>query len=391
MREFTILMAFLMSIVALSIDAMLPALGVIGGDLSVENPNHVQYLIGFIFIGMSIGQLVCGPFSDALGRKKVLYAGIALFLAGSAVSFFAQDLGQMLAGRFIQGLGVAGPYVSAVSIVRDKYAGRDMARIMSLIMMIFIAVPAIAPSIGQGILLFASWHYIFALYIVYAIVIGVWIHFRLEESLPPERRIPFKFRNIIDGFYEVVSNRIAVCYMLCMGITFGSFLGYLNSSQQIFQVQFGVGQMFTVYFGGLALVLGLASFFNSRIVEKYGMSYICIRSMVCIILASATFMAINFMVQPELWMFLAYAAILFFCFGLLMGNINSLAMEPMGHVAGIASAVIGSVSSAISMLLGSFIGQLYDNTLVPMTAGFLGLGIVGLLIMLFAEGTRKRA
>lgn len=387
-KEFTILMALLMSIVAISIDALLPALGVIGPELQVSHPNHAQYLIGFIFIGMAIGQLVCGPLSDALGRKKILYVGITLYLIGSVIGYFAQNLETMLLGRFIQGLGVSGPYVSAISIVRDKFSGRDMAQAMSLIMMIFILVPAIAPSLGQAILHVAGWRDIFVLYIVYALVIGGWIVLRLEETLPPEKRIPFKPANLKHGLIEVLNNRVTVGYTVCMGICFGSFIGYLNSSQQIFQTQFLTGDMFTIYFGVLALILGVASLMNSRFVQKLGMRYICFRSIFAIVTASAVFLVINLIMPVTLWMFLAYAAVLFFSFGLMFGNLNALAMEPMGHIAGMASAIIGSISSVMSLTLGTWIGQMYNGTLIPLTCGFLGLGFLSWLAMFWAESGR---
>lgn len=384
-REFTVLMALLMSIVAISIDALLPALGIIGQDLRLENQNHAQYLIGMIFAGMAIGQLVCGPLSDALGRKKVLYSGIALYLAGSVICYLASDLTGLLVGRFIQGLGVAGPYVSTMSIVRDKYAGRDMARVMSLILMIFITVPAIAPSLGQGILFLFTWREIFLLYIGYAVLVGGWLFLRLEETLPPERRVPVTLQALAHGFREVVTTRTTLFYMICTGICFGSFIGYLNSSQQIFQDQFGTGGMFTVYFGLLALILGAASLLNSRLVARLGMRFICLRSVAGIVAASALFLAVNLTVEVTLWMFLAYAAALFFAFGLMIGNLNAMAMEPMGHIAGMASAIIGSVSSVLSLTLGALIGQLYDGTLVPLTAGFLVLGALSWFFMLMAD------
>jgi len=385
MKEFTVLMASLMSIVAISIDAFLPALGVVGQDLHLSNPNHAQFLIGFIFIGMALGQLICGPLSDALGRKPVLYVGIALYLIGSVTCYFAQTIEAMLAGRLIQGLGVSGPYVSAISIVRDKYSGRHMARVMSIIMMIFIMVPAIAPSLGQAIMLYASWRFIFLLYVVYSLSIMTWIFLRLEETLPAEKRISFSWAHIISGVKEVIGNRASFSYTICMGICFGAFLGYLNTSQQIFQVQFGAGKMFAIYFGLLALVLGVASLLNSRFVEKLGMHYICLRSFFAIVVSSAVFLAAHLLVDIQLWMFLMYAAVIFFSFGLVFGNLNALAMEPMGHIAGIASAVIGCVSSLISMGLGAMIGQLYNNTLIPIASGFLVLGIFSILIMLFAD------
>ena len=387
-KEFAILMALLISVVAISIDALLPALGVIGKDLHLANPNHAQFLIVALFGGMAVGQLVAGPLSDALGRKPVLYWGIGLYLCGSLLCFLAPQFGGVLAGRVIQGLGVSAPYVSAMSIVRDKYAGRAMAKIMSIVMMIFIMVPAIAPSLGQGILLVAPWRAIFVLYIFYAVAVTGWIFFRLEETLPPEKRIPFHVPNIRAGFVEVFGNRLTMCYTVCMGIAFGSFTGYLNSAQQIFQTQFGAGKMFTVYFGSLALVFGVSSLLNSRFVERLGMHYICKRSFICIVAASAAFFALNLAMEPRLWMFLAYASVLFFSVGLVFGNLNALAMEPMGHIAGIASAVIGFVSSMVSMVLGAGIGQMYNGTLIPMTLGFLVLGSLSLIILLYTSSPR---
>jgi len=390
-HEFTLLVALLMSIVAISIDALLPALGIISSEIKLDYPNQIQLVVSALFLGMAVGQLICGPLSDATGRKKVLYSGILLFLFGSVICFFAQDITTLLIGRVIQGLGVSGPYVSAISIVRDKYAGREMAKIMSLVMMIFIMVPAIAPSLGQAILLIASWRYVFVLYVFYSVAIGLWIFLRLEETLPKEKRIPFSVTGFTDGFKEVIFNRVTMSYTLCMGLFFGSFMGYLNSSQQIFQVQFQTGKLFTVYFGLLALVFGLASLFNSKFVEKWGMHYISQRAVWGIIVSSAIFLGLHSLFSIQLWMFMVYAAVLFFAFGLIFGNVNAMAMEPMGHVAGIASAIIGAVSSIISMVIGTAIGQLYNNTLIPVTTGFLVMTTLALLMMHVAEGGKTKA
>ncbi len=381
-KEFTILTALMMSIVAISIDALLPALGLIGGEMRVTHENDVQLVIGFIFAGMAIGQLIAGPLSDALGRKPVLYAGITLYLAGSVFCYFANEFDLLLAGRFIQGLGVAAPYVTAVSVVRDKYSGRDMARIMSIVMMIFIVVPAIAPSMGQVVMHWAGWREIFLLYIVYSVTIGLWIAFRLEETLPPEKRSRIELKSFIHGFKTVIGNRTTTLYMVCMGLLFGSFIGYLGASQQIFQVQFGVGEAFAIYFGVLALVLGVASLVNSKIVVRFGMRRICQTAMAIVVAISAMFLGLHYVVDVvTLPMFLCFATVLFFMFGLMFGNLNAIAMEPMGEVAGMASAIIGSVSSVMSIGLGTLIGQMYDNTLVPIAAGFMVLGAGAFLLM----------
>lgn len=381
-KEFTLLMALLISIVAISIDAILPALGVIGKDFSVTNPNHVQLIIGCIFGGMAVGQLIAGPMSDAFGRKPVLYAGILLYLVGSVVCYFSGGLEMLLAGRVIQGLGVAGPYVTAISVVRDKYSGRDMASVMSLVMMIFILVPAIAPSLGQAVLHIASWREIFLLYVAYSITIGLWIMLRLEETLPLSNRIPHKWSAFANGLRIVLSNRTTTIYMVCMGLCFGGFIGYLGASQQIFQDHFGVGEKFSLYFGGLALVLGVASLLNSKFVVRLGMRYICMNAMAAIIIASSMLLVAHYFIDEiTLLMFVIYASVLFFSFGLMFGNLNAIAMEPMGEVAGMASAITGSVSSVISLVLGTLIGQMYNNTLIPIAGGFLVCGAVAYALM----------
>lgn len=387
-KEFTLLVALLMSITAISIDALLPALGIIGNELGATTANQPQLLISMLFLGLAVGQLICGPLSDALGRRPILFGGFALYLVGTVICYQADSLEILMLGRFIQGLGVAGPYISAISLVRDLYHGAQMARVMSLVMMIFVLVPAIAPALGQAILFVSDWRGIFELYLVYAVCLMVWIAFRLKETLPKSNRIAFTRTGFYDGFKEVVTNRITASYTICMGLFFGSFIGYLNSSQQIFQVQFNTGNLFAFYFGLLALVLGFASLINSRIVEKHGPRAIAFRAICVVVVASIGFFSLHAFVTISLWMFLVYAAILFFCFGLLFGNVNSLAMEPMGHVAGIASAVIGSVSSIMSMSIGTVIGQMYNNTLMPISGGFAIMGTLALCLMYWAEKGR---
>jgi len=382
--EFTLLVALLMSIVAISIDALLPALDAIRADIVLSHPNQAQYVVSALFFGMAIGQLICGPLSDATGRKKVLYGGILLFLAGTVLCYVATDINTLLLGRFIQGLGVSGPYVSAISIVRDKYAGNDMARIMSLVMMIFIMVPALAPALGQAVMWFGSWRDIFILYVFYALLIAVWIFCRLEETLPKSHRIAMSKKGFAEGFSEVIRNVPTVCYMICMGLFFGSFIGYLNSSQQIFQSLFQTGEMFVLYFGILAVVFGVASLVNSQWVQKLGMQQLAKLAIWGIIISSALFLLLHLAVSVQLWMFMIYASVLFFCFGLVFGNVNAMAMEPMGHVAGIAAAIIGSTSSLMSMVIGTFIGQMYNGTLIPVTVGFFVFSAISMLIFSFA-------
>lgn len=371
-REFALLMALLMSIVSFSIDAVLPALGEIGRIFELKNNNQSQWVIIGIFSGMTIGQLIAGPLSDAIGRKRILFTGIIIYFLGSLLCFTTQSFEWFLVGRFIQGIGVSGPYVATISIVRDKYSGAQMARIMSLIMMVFMVAPAVAPSLGQLIIHFFGWREIFVLYMVYATVIGAWVALRLEETLLPENRLPMRLQAFQEGFKEVVSNKTTMSYLLCAGFCFGGFIGYLGTSQQIFMQQFGkTGQEFSAYFAVLAGVMGIASFTNSKIVMKFGMRPICIYGFLGLCLISLFFLGIQLLgVAVSFWMFMLYACVLFLLFGTLFGNLNAIAMEPMGHVAGMASAIIGAASSILSLILASIIGQLYNGTLIPMTCGF---------------------
>lgn len=358
-----------MSIVALSIDALLPAFAFITEELKVADPNHTQLTISFLFLGLAIGQLVCGPLSDAFGRKPILFISLTTYLLGTLLCFFASSIESLLMGRFIQGLGVAGPNVAATSLVRDRYKGRQMARVMSLVMMIFIMVPTIAPALGEGILFIAEWRGIFIMYIAYALGITFWIAFRLEESLSVDRRTPFKLQYFKNAFAEVFKTRQTFLAMLASGLVFGWLIGYINSCLQIIQIQFETGRLFSLYFGLGALMIGASSMINSLIVERYGMYFITLRSLAVISLSSCLFLGIQSLITIEFWMFLLYGGVLFSCFGFIFGNMNAIAMEPMGHIAGIAAGVIGFCSSLMSITLGTAIGQAYDGTVYPITLG----------------------
>jgi len=309
---------------------------------------------------------------------------------GSLSCWLARDFDWLLAGRCLQGVGVACPYVTAVSVVRDKYAGRDMARMMSLIMMIFILVPAVAPSLGLAIAGMAGWRAIFLFYVLYAVVIGSWIALRLEETLLPEHRASLTPRAFVHGFRTVITNRTTTFYMVAMGLTFGGLIGYVGASRQIFQDQFHTGGDFALYFGGLALLLGVASMLNSHFVGRWGMRNICTWSAIMMTVASALFLAFQAVLPVTLPIFVTYAGLLFFAFGLMFGNLNAIAMEPMGAVAGMASAIIGATSSVIALLLGTLIGQLYDNTLRPIAQGFLLLGLMSWLLMHYERSWHAR-
>ncbi len=388
LREFVALMALMTSLVALSIDAMLPALADIGRDLGVTHPNEAQLVVSALLAGLSVAQLFYGPISDSLGRKPVIYAGFALFLAGTVVAILATDFTTMLAGRFLQGVGAAGPKVVTVALVRDRYEGRAMARIMSLIMMVFILVPVLAPAIGQGILLVAEWRTVFGLLLALALVAVVWFALRLPETLPRERRKLLSAATVIRGVRETCTNRVAFGYIVAAGFIFGAFVGYLVTAPQIFQGQYGQGAKFPLYFGGLAAAIGAASYVNARLVMRYGMRSLSRRALWSLSTLSLVFFAVGFVFDghPPLWALTLYLLLAFFALGILFGNFNALAMEPLGHIAGTGAAVVGALSSLMAMSLGTLLGQANDGTVLPLTAGFLACGLASLLAARWADG-----
>lgn len=389
-REFVLLSAMLMAITAMSIDTILPALPYIGSALRVADPNHAQYVVSFLFLGFTSGQILYGPFSDSFGRKPTIYAGFFFFILGSLLCLTAASFPMMLAGRLLQGFGAAAPRVVSISIARDLYVGRDMARVMSFVMAVFIFVPVIAPSIGEGILWIASWHWIFVLFIAMAVIAGAWVFFRLPETLHAEDKRPFAINAIWAGMKEVFKNKTTMIYTVCAGFVFAGLIGYISSVQQVFQDYFQVGKMFPLYFAVSALSIGAASLVNSAIVRRFGMHLLSFWALVAMIAASALFLVYCLSVpRVPLIAFMLYAPSLFFAVGLLFGNLNAMAMEPMGHQAGIASAVIGCISSAISVALGTIIGQSFNDTLIPLVTGFLVMSAASFLLLSYES--RKNA
>lgn len=390
--EFVSLMALLISLVALSIDAMLPALTDIGLDLGTTDANQAQLIVSVLFLGLALGQVVYGPLSDAIGRKKPIYAGLAIYFIGTILCVFAESFAAMLVGRFLQGLGVAGPRIVTIALVRDQYEGRAMARIMSLIMAVFIIVPALAPALGQGILELADWRAIFGLLLILAAAAFLWFSLRQPETLPPGRRLPWSARRFATGLLETLRNPKAIGYTITAGLVFSGFIGYLTVAPQIFQAQYGLGAQFPLYFGALALAIGAAALLNARMVMKYGMQLLSHRALQAQCIVSVLFFAYAWFSSDglPLWALMVWGSAAFFCQGLLFGNLNAMAMEPLGHIAGIGAAVIGTLTSIISLALGTIIGQAYDGTVLPLIGGFSVLGLAGMAVMAWT-GRRVKA
>jgi DHA1 family bicyclomycin/chloramphenicol resistance-like MFS transporter len=389
--EFVIIISLMMSLAAFSIDAMLPALAQIGSDLGVQNSNNRQLVVSILFLGMALGQLFFGPLSDKTGRKPAIYAGYAIYIAGALTSFFAHSFPMMIIGRLLQGLGISASRAVSLALVRDRYAGRAMARVMSFVMTIFILVPLIAPTLGQAILLFSGWRSIFGSFMLMALIALLWFGLRIPETLSPEHRSPFTLGRILDTSYEIVRNRTAIGYTVSAGLVGGAFLGYLNSAQQIFQEQYALGEHFPFYFSVISVSLGFASFLNANLVMRFGMRFLVRRSLVAIVGLSvlAFAVALSATGQPPLWFLMAYLMGTFFCISILFGNQNALAMEPLGHLAGIGAAVVGSLSTLIQMPLGTIIGQSYNGTILPLVIGIGFSSGLSIFVVRWAESKQR--
>ncbi|MBN1658730.1 MAG: multidrug effflux MFS transporter [Anaerolineae bacterium] len=380
----------MMSLTALSTDAMLPALPQIGSDLGTQNANDRQLVVSVLFLGLALGQLFFGPLSDRVGRKPTVYAGYALYIAGAFLSALAVTFPMLLAGRLLQGLGISAPRAITLALVRDRYSGRPMARVMSFVTTVFILVPMIAPSVGQAILLFSSWRGIFGVFVLIAFVTLFWFALRMPETLAPEHRAPFSLRRIVAATREIVGNRVALGYTVSAGLVSGAFLGYLNSAQQIFQEQYALGELFPLVFGAISLSIGLASFLNARLVMRFGMRFLVRTSLFFMTGLSALALGGALLLgrQLPLSLLVTYLLGTFFCVGVLFGNQNALAMEPLGHLAGIGAAIVGSLSTLISMPLGTIVGQSYDGTVRPLIAGMALLSGLCILVVYWVESDK---
>lgn len=385
--EFVTLMALYVALMAMSIDMVLPSLSLMGKEFGIADQNQMQYVIGVLFLGFTFGQIIYGPLADSFGRKPTVYVGLIIFAVGNILSITAQDYSMMLVGRFLQGFGAASPRIVSIAIIRDLYKGRDMARVMSFIMTIFIIIPVIAPSIGQALLFVVSWRFLFGIFFAAAVIATIWTFIRLPETLKKQDVRPFNLPTIWKDLLEVLSNKFALGYTICAGLVFGALIGYLASSRQIFQDYFQVGELFPIYFGISALSIGISSIVNSMIVRKYGMKVICHYALILMMIMSATLIAVSILQNQQLllWQFMIFAIITFFALGMLFGNLNALAMEPMGHVAGVAAAVTGCLSSGISAIIGTAIGQSYNNTLTPIFFGFLLLTAAAFVLQLWLK------
>ncbi|WP_349367615.1 multidrug effflux MFS transporter [Salinarimonas sp.] len=386
--EFVAMVAALMALNALAIDVMLPALQDIGAALGVADPNDRQAILPVYLLGFAIGQFLIGSVSDRFGRRAVLIAGLLFYVAAALLCTLAPTFEALLLGRFVQGLASAAPRVVTISIVRDCYGGRRMASVLSLAMMFFLVVPVIAPAIGQAIVLVAPWRAIFGLLALYGLGMLLWTATRLPETLAPERRRSVGPRALAAAFREVFATRQTLGYALAGGTMFGAMFGFIVSAEQIFAELYGLGALFPLAFAAMALSMSLSSLINSRLVGRLGMRRLSHGAVATFTAISLALLALELAGALTLAPLMILLGGVMFLVGMIFSNFNALALEPMGHIAGTASSVFGSVTTLMAALMGGAIGQAYDGTVLPLVAGYVVLGLTTLAILLVTEKGR---
>jgi DHA1 family bicyclomycin/chloramphenicol resistance-like MFS transporter len=386
--EFVVIVASIIALNPLALDMMLPALPNIGASFKISDGNYLQSVLSTFLLGFGVGQFVIGPLSDRFGRRPVLLTGMVLYGLASMLALFAPSFEALLLARALQGLGTAATRVIATSIVRDCYSGRRMASVMSLVMMIFVAVPIIAPSFGQAVMFVAQWRGIFIVLMAYGLFALLWSVLRLPETLPVSERKPLTVRQVVDSFRQTLTNRQTLGYALAAGGVQGVLFAYVFSSEQVFTEIYHLGHYFPLAFAAIAIGIALAGFLNARFVGRLGMRVISHSALVVFALVAVAMLIAAWANALPLPLYMALSAIALFTFGLMMSNFTALAMEPQGHIAGTASSLYGSITTLLGISIGVTLGQLYDGTLLPFALGSLIFTLAALVVVLVTERGR---
>jgi DHA1 family bicyclomycin/chloramphenicol resistance-like MFS transporter len=387
-RELVAMIAFCLALNALAIDTMLPALDEIAAHYDVPAGNQQQWIIFSYILGFGVPQLFAGPLSDRFGRKIILRVSFIFYIICGFACMFAPSFVGLLVLRSLQGISAAGIRVTAASIVRDLYAGRGMARIMSLVLTIFMIVPIAAPGLGQIILLITDWRWTFGVLGVAGLIVWGWIELRLPETLKPEDQRALKPHVIASGYKQVITTPVTLGYMLASGVLFGALFAFIGASEQIFSEVFDQEAYFALWFAGIAATLTIVNFVNSRIVETYGMRRISHIALIAFIILSLLNVICAHIFGPKLILFFPIFALTFGCFGMVGANFSALAMEPLGKLAGTGSAAYGFATSTVSSFIGLLVAGQYNGTVIPVLAGYVILGAASLSVVLITEKGR---
>jgi DHA1 family bicyclomycin/chloramphenicol resistance-like MFS transporter len=386
--EFVGFIAACMALNALAIDIMLPALPLLTTDFRLSNPNQAQAVIAFYMAGTGMSQLFYGPLSDRFGRRPVLIGGLLICVAAGVASTFADSFSTLLAARIFQGIGAGAPRVVAVSLARDRYSGIRMAKVMSLAMMIFMTVPVLAPSLGQLVLLVApSWHWVFGALVVASALLLWWTLARLPESLSPDCRLPLAPASVYSAYRQTVTHRRTFGYMIALTLIVGAHIGFIASAQQIFVDVFDAGKSFTVLFALIAFTTGIAAFVNSKLVHRHGTRRVIMFGLASLLTINVLHFALDISGHETLLAFMLLQGTSVFIFGFLAANLNAMAMEPMGHIAGTASSMIGFFSTIGAALISLVIGHSFNGSVTPLLGAYIVLALAALGIAWHADKT----
>ncbi|WP_036820654.1 multidrug effflux MFS transporter [Polaribacter sp. Hel1_85] len=390
--EFIIVMASLMSLVALAIDALLPAIADISKTIHISDPKDNQLFITMIFLGLGFGQLISGPLSDSFGRKPVIYVGFMVFALASFICVSATSLEMMIFGRLLQGMGLSAPRTISIAMVRDRFSGNYMARVMSFIVVIFILVPVVAPAIGKLMLDAYGWKSIFYSQLIFGLFTMIWVWKRQPETLKIAHRKKFKFSLFIEGTKEFLKHKYAIVFTLFSGFITGSFMVYLSASQLIFEEQYHLKEEFPFIFAGLAISIGFATFLNGKLVVRLGMY-----KLVSIFTVAFTVIPLIYILlfsgenNPSIYVLILFFGIQFFSIGFLFGNTRALAMESIGHIAGIGAAINGFFSTIMAVPIATYIGSFIEKTALPLFIGFFVCGVISLLLIGYLKVSYKKS
>ncbi len=383
--EFIFLVALLMALVSATINMLLPAFQKMSIDFQLKDKNQIQLSISLLYLGLGISQALYGVISDSIGRKPTIYFGLVLFIIGCMISWLSSSIETLLIGQILQGVGLGAPRVISVAIVRDQYEGVRMARAMSFIMVIYVLTPTISPILGKSIINLLNWRTLFIVYICFGMFLFLLFKYRMPETLRLEKRRKFSVQQLKQAIIEIFKNQKSLGYTIILGLYSGVFITYLNLSQAIFEFQYNLGEQYPYYFSFLALSIGLASFTNGKLVNRLGMEIMTQAAIVFSIGSAIVILTINHFIMLPFWMFVIFMFIQLFSYGLLIGNINALAMEPLGHIAGLGASIVGAISTLISVPLSILIGSFYSNNTFPIIIGFLAVGILSLLIVHYTK------
>ena len=390
-REFIAMMAMLFATIALSIDAMLPALPAIAGELSPDDANRVLMVVSGFFLGMGLGTFIAGPVSDAFGRKPVILGCAGIYVTATVLCYFAPSLDLLLAARVLQGIGAAAPRVVGMAMIRDQYKGRDMARIVSFVMMIFMLMPAAAPLVGQGILMAGgNWRTIFAALLIFAALTTSWILLRQPETLAPQSRRGLSVAALWTSAREMSRHRIVSISTLCQTLGSASLLSTVSSQQGIFEQRFDRVATFPLWFGFIALCAAGGSLLNSRVVMQLGMRRVITASYSVQILLTALILTADATgLMPPAWVFPAHvlwSISVFAMMGLTQGNLSAMAMEDLGHIAGFAASMMTALATVGAALLAVPVGLAFDGTQIPLMVGVTLFSGLALALILTVRG-----